>query len=87
MPPPFGFPGDHPRGPPPMDERGQLLPPEVMGFPPSFPWDPSMGAPPPEMLEGYHRVGSRSPRSSSTSGHSSEAEETNKRCVQCTSKQ
>ena len=78
MPPPFGLPGEHPRGPMHLDDRvGHMLPPDMMGFPP--PWDPSLGPPPPEFLDGYpppqdYDHGSRSPSHSSSSSQSSSVE-------------
>ena len=90
MPPPFGFPGDHPRAPPPLDERSALLQQEGMGFPPGL-WDPTMGHPPPpefllENFPGFSRGGgggggggSRSPSRSSSSGRSSDREDSKSR--------
>ena len=90
MPPPFGFPGDPSRGPPPLDERGALLPQDGMGFPPGL-WDPTLGHPPPPefLIDGYGGGyprgplgvggGSRSPSRSSSSGRSSDREDSKSR--------
>lgn len=60
-------PGDH--GPL-LDDRGLGLPPEMSRLLP-FPWDPSMGPPPPELLEAFghreHRASRSRSRSSSYS--------------------